>query len=237
MPVNQLIYGVNAPLPGEISLSWSGMEGLKAACLGLILLTIEPLLQPEEQCLTFRELARMESMGPRRRMNFMSARVALKRLTRQLGLVEQDRTDRTIETLGPDDQKPCLGETKLCCSVSHQARIVVAVAHNHPVGVDLEQISEKALRVLRTFGIEKEQKLVSYSPLGTERAATRIWTSKEAASKALDLHLFQALQEVEVVSIGEKEGLIRFQGKPFPVKHCENEGQLMTLITCDGEIG
>lgn len=232
-----MISNSNAPLPGETSLSWSGMEGLKAACRGLIFVTIEPLSQPEEQWLTPREIARMESMGPRRRMDFTAARVALKRLTRQLGLVEPDRMDRTIETLGPDDQKPCLGETELYCSVSHRAGIVVAVAHNHPVGVDLEQISEKALRVLRPFGIEREQNLVSLSSLGAERASTRVWTSKEAAAKALGLHLLQALQEVEVVSVGEQDGQIRFQGKPYPVKHSEGEGQVVTLITCDKKTG
>jgi len=38
-------------------------------------------------------------MGPRRRRGFTAARVALKRLARQLDLVGKNRPDRAIETL------------------------------------------------------------------------------------------------------------------------------------------
>ena len=124
----------------------------------------------------------------------MAARVALKRLARQLGLVEKTQSDRTIETFGPDDQRPCLAESGLYCSVSHDSRMVVAVAHNHPIGVDLEVISNKALRVLNSFWVGREKDLILASPLGPERAATLAWTAKEAAAKALGLNLVQALQ-------------------------------------------
>jgi len=233
MPLTQRISTDERPLVYQSSLPWSGLEALQVACLGVILLSIEPPSMQEELRLTPREIARMEGMGPRRQMSFTTARVALKRLTRQLGLVESDRPDSTIETISLDDQRPYLGESKLFCSVSHKGRIVVAVAHSHPVGVDLEEVSEKALRVLHPFGIGGEQRLIARSSLGAERAATRVWTSKEAVSKALGLHLFQALQEVEVVYIGEMESQIRFQGKSYPVKHSEGERQVLTLITCD----
>jgi phosphopantetheinyl transferase len=69
--------------------------------------------------------------------------------------------------------------------------------------------------------------------LGPERAATRVWTTKEAAAKALGLHLFQAIREVEVVRVGEEEGVMRYQGRTYYVSHGEENGYVMTLITCD----
>jgi len=172
-------------------------------------------------------------MGPRRRRDFTAARVALKRLARQLDLVKENRPDRAIETLGPDDVRPCLAESGIYCSVSHSARLVVAVAHRRPIGVDLEMVSEKAIRTRHLFMSPRERDLISLSGFGPERAATRAWTIKEAAAKALGLHLFQAIREVDVVRVGEEEGMIRYQEKTYPFTHGEGNGYVITLITCD----
>ncbi|MGC1403259.1 MAG: 4'-phosphopantetheinyl transferase superfamily protein [Thermodesulfobacteriota bacterium] len=215
----------------EASGPWSGIGRLQSACLGMILLNIDALSLREEGLFTPRETARLERMVPRRRKSFMAARVALKRLARQLGLVEKTQSDRTIETFGPDDQRPCLAESGLYCSVSHDSRMVVAVAHNHPIGVDLEVISNKALRVLNSFWVGREKDLILASPFGPERAATLAWTAKEAAAKALGLNLVQALREIEVVGVSAEEGLLSYQEKIYPVRHAEGDGQVITLIT------
>ena len=217
----------------EDSAPWSGIERLQSACLGMTLLDIEALFPIEEHFFTPRESARALRMGPQRRRGFTAARVALKRLSRQLGLVEKNKPDRIIETLGPDDVRPCLAESGLYCSVSHSIRFVVAVAHRHPIGVDLEAVSNKAIRSWHLFMLPKEQGLISLSSLGPERTATRAWTIKEAAAKVLGLHLFQAIREVEVVRVGEEEGVMRYQEKAYPVRHGEGDGHVITLITCD----
>jgi len=213
--------------------SWPGIDRLRSVCLGMTLFDIETLSLNTEHLFTHREIARILKMGPRRRKSFIAARVVLKKLARQLGLVEKTQPDRTIETLGPDDQRPCLAESGLYCSVSHDSRMVVAVAHNHPIGVDLEVISNKALRVLNPFWVGGEKELISFSPLGPERAATLAWTAKEAAAKALGLHLIQALREIEIIRVSAKEGQISHQGKIYPLWHSEGEGQILTLITGD----
>ena len=231
--LNKMVPGFDSSNRSEASGPWSGIGQLQSACLGMILLHIDSVFPVEESLFTHRERLRLERMGPRRRKSFMAARVALKRLARQLGLVEKTQPDRTIETLGPDDQRPCLAESGLYCSVSHDSRMVVAVAHNHPIGVDLEVISNKALRVLNPFWVGGEKDLISLSPLGPERAATLAWTAKEAAAKALGLNLVQALREIEMVRVGAEEGQISYQGKIYPVRHAEGDGQVITLITCD----
>jgi phosphopantetheinyl transferase len=199
----------------------------------MILLDIETLSPVEEHLFTPREAAKAMRMGPRRRKGFVAARVALKRLARQLDLVKEKRPDRTIETLGPDDVRPCLAGSGIYCSVSHSGRFVAAVAHTHPIGVDLERVSEKVIRTRHLSMSPKEKDLVSLSRLGPERAASRVWTTKEAAGKALGLHLFQALREVEVVRVGEQRGAMRYQGKAYPVRHAEENGYVITLVTCD----
>ena len=213
--------------------AWPGIERLQSACLGMILLDMETISPVEENLFTPHEAERAMRMGPRRRRGFTAARVALKRLVLHLNLAEKDRPDRTIETLGPDGVRPCLGESRMYCSVSHSARLVVAVAHRHPIGVDLEMVSEKVIRTKHLFMSPKERDLISLSGLGPERAATRVWTIKEAAAKALGLHLFQAIREVEVVRVGGEEGMMRYQGKTYPVRHGEGNGYVISLVTCD----
>ena len=212
---------------------WPGVERLQAACLGMVLLDMETIFPVEEHLFTRREAARAARMGLRRRKGFTAARVALKRLARQLNLVEKDRPDRMIETLGPDDVRPCLDESGIYCSVSHCGRVVIAVAHRHPIGVDLEMVSEKVIRTKHLFMSPRERDLISPSGLGPQRAATRAWTTKEAAAKVLGLHLFQALREVEVVRLSEKDGMMQYQEKTYPVRHSEGNGYVITLITCD----
>jgi phosphopantetheinyl transferase len=129
--------------------------------------------------------------------------------------------------------RPCLAESGLYSSVSHSVRFVVAVAHRHPVGVDLEALSNKPVRSWHIFMAPSERGLLGLSSLGPERTATRAWTIKEAAAKALGLHLFQAIREVEVVRMGEQEGIIRYQQRAYPVRHAEGDGHVITLITCD----
>jgi phosphopantetheinyl transferase len=213
--------------------AWPGIDRLQSACLGMILLDIETISPVEEHLFTPHEVANALRMGPRRRKGFTAARVALKRLARQLDLVGKNTPDRAIETLGPDEMRPCLAESGIYCSASHSGRLVVAVAHRHPIGVDLEMVSEKVIRTKHLFMSPREEALVSHSDLGLGRAATRAWTIKEAAAKALGLHLFQALREVEVVSVGEEEGVMRYQEKTYPARHAEANGYVMTLITCD----
>ena len=232
--MNEMRSGITSSIPlREVFSHWSGIEGLQSACLGMILLDIKAVSPAEEGLFTQREAAKAVKMGPRRRKAFTAARVALKRLSRQLGLVEEERPDRTIETLGPDGEKPCLAESGLYCSVSHSGQLVVAVAHRHLIGVDLEVVSKKAIRVWNLNMLPNERELISLSSLGAERTATRAWTIKEAAAKALGLHLFEAIREVEVVSVGEEEGVMKYKEKTYSVRHGEGDGYVITLITCD----
>jgi phosphopantetheinyl transferase len=221
-------------LPLANPIAWPGMERLQTACLGITLLEIEAFFPEEKDLWTPREAARAEKMGPRRRKGFTAARVALKRLARQIGLADKDRPDSTIETLGPDRVRPCLAESGLYCSVSHSKRFVVAAGHVLPVGVDIEVVSTKAVRIWHLFMSPRNHGLLSTSGIGPERTATRAWTVKEAAAKAFGLDLSGAIRDVEIVLVGEEESVIRHRGKRYSVRHAEGESHVLSLITCDG---
>jgi phosphopantetheinyl transferase len=220
-------------LPVADPVGWLGMERLRTACLGIVLVEIEAFLPEEKELFTPREAARAEELGPRRRKLFIAARVALKRLARQIGLAHEDTPDSGIETLGPDRVKPCLAESDLYCSVSHTNRFAVAAGHVLPVGVDIEVVSAKAVRIWHLFMPSKTCDLLSTSEIAPERTATRAWTIKEATAKAFGLNLSEAIREVEIVVVGEQESTIKHRGKTYSVKHAEGEDHVLSLLTCN----
>ncbi len=213
---------------------WTGLEKIKVLCPGIVLLEIEHLLPQENALLTAREATKAEELGPRRRKLFIAARAALKILARQIGLVSEDTPDSGIETLGPDRVKPCLADSALFCSVSHTNRFCVAVGNVDPVGVDIEAVSAKTLRIWHLFMPGKSNDLLSASGMDPERTATRAWTSKEAAAKAFGLNLSEAIRKVEIVLVGENESEIRHRGMTYPVKHTEGDGHVLSLLVCSG---
>ena len=214
--------------------AWPGMEELRTACVGIKIVEIESVSPDEKDLLTPREAARAEELGLRRRKAFTAARVALKGLARQIGLIDKDRPDSSIETLGPDRVRPCLPDSDLYCSVSHTGRFAVAVGNVFPVGVDIEVVAERIVRVWHLFMEPRNQDLISTSGIGPERTAARAWTMKEAAAKAFGLDLSGAIREVEVLTVGEKQSVIRYRENTYSVRHAEGESHVISLLTCDG---
>jgi phosphopantetheinyl transferase len=217
----------------ETSVSWPGLERLRAACLGLVLFDLETLSPDEEGLCTPRELEKFLRMGRQRKKSFKASRIALKILSHRLGLINRETPDYAIETLGPDNLKPCLAESGLYCSVSHSSRFVVAVAHRHPVGVDIEGVSDRIQRIQHIFLSPQENQIISQSGLDFRFAATRIWSIKEAAAKALGLHLFQAIRQVRVVQMEKEESLIRVREKTCRARHSQGHGQVIALVTAE----
>jgi phosphopantetheinyl transferase len=209
------------------------MGELRSACLEVVVLNVNALDVYQKSLFTAREAERASQMGARRLRTFTAARAALKILARTVGAVGKNTPEWEIETLDADGVKPCLAGTRIHCSASHSSRFVVAVAHCCPIGVDIEAVSKKTLRIRDFFLGPKERDLVSSSNLGPERTMTRVWTIKEASVKLLRVHLLEALREVEIVRVGEKEGAMKYRGKMFPVRHAEGEGEVIALISAD----
>lgn len=209
------------------------LEHEESFCAGFILLMIDALFPLRESVLTDREAAKAETLGPKRRKSFTAARVALKNLSLQLGLVAPGTHQCNIETLALDEVRPCLPTSGVFCSVSHDDTFVVAVANDRPIGVDIEPISSKASRGWHLFMSLPEQSLISKTGLGKDQTVVRAWTMKEAAAKALNIDLFQAWREVQVLRIGAEKSLVSLRGKETCPAHLDIQGHLISLITLD----
>jgi phosphopantetheinyl transferase len=188
--------------------------GLMAAgCDALTVIELIAVAPFADKVLTADESKRFQNMSDRRRRSFLAARLACKRLSRILSGNDTETDPREITTVYPDKPSPCCpltdGRSAYACSVSHDDRFAVAVACAGRVGVDVEKMSERVLKSRSLFMSAQEEALGRASRLGEIETAVRIWSIKEAVTKALDITLTDAWNRVQVRSVGSSES--RFQ--------------------------
>jgi hypothetical protein len=107
-----------------------------------------------DQCLGEIELRRTRKMGAKRLTDYLSARLACKRLSRQLSGNDHSTPAREILTIAEDGIRPSCPATNgrsYNCSVSHDSRFAVAVASEQPVGIDVEPLDERAFASMDIF--------------------------------------------------------------------------------------
>lgn len=185
-----------------------------------------------------RERERSSSMGAKRMKSFTGARLACKRLTRRLMGGDSSLSAEAIETLDGEGIRPRCGgggSPGLYCSVSHNGRFAVAVASDRRIGIDVELLSERVLKSRHLYMSEDEQEIARSFPLGPVQGALRVWSIKEAAAKALDLHLAESWKTVEVKSLGVHESLAQLGDRSAIIFHDTVEEHLFTLCELDGD--
>lgn len=194
---------------------------------------LPPLGDPEE-IFTLRERARFARLGPRRRPSFLGARLALKNLARSLDRVGPDTDLRQLETLHPDGVLPALpgaqGDPPLRCSVAHDSRFAVAVAAPLRVGVDVEHIAARVERVARVFVNAREADLLARSGPRRRADLTKLWTIKEAVTKALGLPLTQAFEVVRLTELGTRESRFSLDERIHRAHHAQVADHIFTLV-------
>lgn len=185
-------------------------------------------------CLAEEEHRRTARMGPKRLIDYMSARIACKRLSRRLSDNDLRTPAREIVTLDPDGIRPLcrgVGGRRYYCSVSHDRRFAVAVAGEQPIGVDVETFDEKVIKSLGLFTDNGEQQVVMTSTEGPVGAAVRVWTMKEAVAKMLNINLAEAWVRAHVLAIEAEQSRIRIADGPEAcVLHQRIEDHLFTLV-------
>jgi len=188
-------------------------ERIAVRCRAISVIELKSVAPFANKVLSAEEKIRFEKMGDRRRKSFLAARLACKRLSRTLSGQDEVTDPRDISTVFADRPHPCCPRTdggSVCaCSVSHDNRFSVAVACDRPVGIDVEKISGRVLKTHRLYMDESEMALVRASLLGEAETAVRIWSIKEAVTKALDINLADAWRRVRVTTVGAYES--RFQ--------------------------
>ncbi len=201
---------------------------------GLILVERDALAPFAEKALSEKEQRRLTPMVPDRAGEYLSARVALKRLSRRLSPEGDRRHAGDIETVAEDGVRPqCpLGDgTTPFCSVAHDRRFTIAVCADHRVGVDVEPENRSPGRALHLFTDADERAVIDSAGFDRTAGALRIWSVKEAAAKALGMDLSEAWERVRATMVASGCTRLSVDGeKPLSARHVSLEGHLFTLL-------
>ncbi|BBO75369.1 hypothetical protein DSCW_27860 [Desulfosarcina widdelii] len=214
------------------------LHSLADRVAGLVLLERKALAPFAAAALSEKEKRRLEPMTEQRAGAYLSARLALKRLSRMLGNSDDRRDVRQIETVAEDGRRPMCPRPdggRAFCSVAHDRRFTLAAAAETPLGVDVEPLADKPLAAAHLYLHAEERARIEQSSLAPARAALQAWSAKEAAAKALGIDLAQAWERVCVCLLSEKESRLKTDdGRSLTAVHATVEGHLFTLLT-EGE--
>lgn len=210
------------------------LEFISNHCNALCVMELDATRKTAEMALSGPELDRLNKMGHKRKKSYAAARLCCKSLFRQLSGNDIDTPANLITTISPDQIHPCCPLTKgthrYSCSASHDSRFAIAVASENNVGIDVEEISEKVLKSQRIFMRQTERDLAQGSPLGEIRASLRIWSIKEAVSKAWDQNLAVSWERVRVIDIGLNRSCFLFDDQDCFAFHDTVDNHLFTII-------
>jgi phosphopantetheinyl transferase len=211
-------------------------ERIAARCRAISVIELKSVTPFANKVLSAEEKIRFEEMGDRRRKSFLAARLACKRLSRTLSGQDEVTDPRDISTVCADRPHPCCPRTDggaVCaCSVSHDNRFSVAVARDRPVGIDVEKVSGRVLKTRRLYMDESEMALVRASPLGEAETAVRIWSIKEAVTKALDINLADAWRRVRVTTVDAYESRFKIDDDAPSRAFHDAVGQHVFTLVC-----
>ncbi len=210
------------------------LPSLKAHSDALSVIELKTINETAVKALSDFELDRYGRLGDKRKKSYLGSRLCCKTLSRKLSGNDRDTPASSITTISPDQIRPRSpltdGRDVFSCSVSHDSRYAVAVAAKTKVGVDVEEISAKALRSRQLYMKEKEEILVRNSSLGEIEASVRIWSIKEAMSKALGINLAQSWEKVEIKDIGQNKSLVLMEEGEYTAIHDTVDNHLFTMI-------
>jgi len=207
-----------------------------SACQGIVMIERDHLAGFAAAALGPAEAQRMAGMGDKRRQGYIGGRLALKRLWRNLSGGDRQTPPAAIVTVTGDDLRPCLpavDDGPAChCSLAHDDRFCVAVAHHAPVGIDVEPLPGRTMRAEHIFMQASERAVVQAAALDAAAAALRVWSVKEAASKAFGIALDEAWARITIISIGDAASRFNdHRGRPMAACHGIVDGHLMTVVT------
>lgn len=138
-----------------------------------------------------------------RRLEGVAARVALKRLLLQKGLIDSpSRCSIVPNRLGsPQIRLVGAGGQKtlpLSCSIAHKRGLVMVCLGLLPglvCGVDIEEVCERPWRLRRSFAAADDHRLDEGD---LPRSFALLWACKEAASKAFGLGMLMDFKELRI---------------------------------------
>jgi phosphopantetheinyl transferase len=210
---------------------------LQKRCLDLCVIELDAVAAFARQGLSELENQRFQRMQQRRKRSYLGARMALKRLSRKLSDGMPQTPSHAIHTHEADGARPrCASPANgasLFCSASHSRRFAAAVAANAPVGIDVETVTDRAVRCSSIFMSETEQRLLQRTTLGRPQTAVRIWSAKEAVAKAKRIPLAEAWHRTEVTAVEAGISRLTIDGRqPGEAVHAAAGDTIFTLFIC-----
>lgn len=207
---------------------------LRANCRALAVVEDAAVFDYAARALTSGEAARFAKMGKRRQRGYLAGRLALKALARKLADDDRSTPAEQIHTMMADRIRPfcpdLTGQTPFSCSLSHDRRFAVAVGSSEKIGVDVEILSDRALKARHLFMNEKEVTLSDASSLGCLPATLRVWSIKEGVTKAINIPIGDSWKQVNVTDIGFHESRLTVDGQPFMAFHDTVDDHVFTLV-------
>ncbi len=206
---------------------------IRGNCTDMALIELDTITAPCGKIFSGPELERSASMREKRRLTFCSARLALKRLSRRISGNDMTTLPETINTIHADGRPRCPltdGRETLHCTASHDSRFAIAAVSDHPIGIDVEEITPRVLKGQSHYMNEGEIALVKGHPLGEMEASIRVWSAKEALSKATGLHLVETWRKATVKKIGREMSIIKVNGNPHQAIHAIMEEHIFTMV-------
>jgi 4'-phosphopantetheinyl transferase EntD len=207
---------------------------LREQCRALSVIEIGAVAEFAGLALSPSEEVRFVKMGTKRKASFLAGRLALKRVSRQLNGGDGVTPASEIHTIMPDGVRPRCpapsGGDEIYCSLSHDARFAVAAAAAEPVGIDVEKVSDRILKVRHLFMTDEEMTLTENDTLGLAEASIRVWSIKEAVSKLKDKPLPESWHTVSVDEIGRHMSRLTVTGERYRAFHDAVDDHVFTLI-------
>jgi phosphopantetheinyl transferase len=206
---------------------------LRERCRDLCVVELGSLTAPCAGILSDAERARFISMRSKRARTFLGARMALKKLARRLPGAAPGIAPGALTTMHDDGRPRCPlpgGSEPYRCTASHDSRFAVAALSDGRIGIDVEEISERVMNGRRLYMHEAELSLTANHPIGEMEASARVWSAKEAVSKALGIPLVEAWHRTRVTEITVEQSEIFIDEKNEMAVHAIADGHLFTLI-------
>ncbi len=191
----------------------------------IALLELDALPPFLELLLSPRERSRACQLGERRRKMFAAGRVALKLATAPC------LPFAALDTLAEDGRLarapvPGLGSV----SIAHDRRLAVGAASEHgKLGIDVEAATPRLEKATRLYAAPSELAAAKDFAQGLHPGLARIWTTKEAVTKATGLTLGEVFSRCQLTRLGVNSSVAVLDGTPFEASHTEIDEHLLTV--------
>jgi len=209
------------------------LKNISLNCKAYSVIEINSVPDFAEKALSRIEFNRLNSMTGKRRRHYISARLACKYLSRKLAPEYKNKPAHEIITIADNKYPKCPvpeGSGFLNCSVSHDSRFAVAAASTKRIGVDVEEITEKILKSMHLFISKEEKENINFSKLDEKEYCLRIWSIKEAVTKALDIKLVESWKTAKIKKVGKNKSTFYLYDNEITVYHDIIDNHLFTLV-------